>query len=77
MLSKKIAEILKGDDPWRYATFEGAVQLQLKIDARTSLAEKLEWLEQAGRLARQLERQAKDAVFDVSKVAPVAPADGH
>ena len=42
MLSKTIAEILKGDDPWHYATFEGAVQLQLKIDARTSLAEKLE-----------------------------------
>ena len=58
MLSTTIAEILDGDDPWRYATFEGAAQLQLKIDARTSLAEKLEWLEQAGRLARQLERQA-------------------
>jgi hypothetical protein len=57
MLSKTIAEILNGDDPWHYATFEGAVQLQLKIDARTSLAEKLEWLEQAGRLARQLEGQ--------------------
>jgi hypothetical protein len=53
-----IAEILNGDDPWRYATFAGAVQLQLRIDVRTSLAEKLEWLEQAGRLARQLERQA-------------------
>ena len=48
MLSTTIAEILSRDDPWRYATFEGAVQLQLKIDARTSLAEKLEWLEQAG-----------------------------
>lgn len=58
MLSKIIAAILNGDDPWRYATFEGAVQFQLKIDARTSLAEKLEWLEEAGRLARQLESQA-------------------
>jgi hypothetical protein len=58
MLSKTIAEILNGDDPWHYATFEGAVQLQLKIDARTSLAEKLEWLEQAGRLVRQLDRAA-------------------
>ncbi len=58
MLSKTIAEILNGDDPWHYATFEGAVQLQLKIDARTSLIEKLEWLDQAGRLARQLEQQA-------------------
>ena len=46
------------DHPLDYATFEGAVQLQLKIDARTSLAEKLEWLEQAGRLAQQLQRQA-------------------
>lgn len=55
-----IAEILKDDDPWRHATFEGAVQLQLKIDARTSLCEKLEWLEQSGRLARQLEVQAKE-----------------
>lgn len=60
MLSKTITEILNGDDPWRYATFDGAVQLQLKINARTSLAEKLEWLEQAGRLARQLERQVKE-----------------
>ena len=58
MLSKTIAEILNGDDPWHYATFEGAVELQLKIDARTSLAEKLEWLEQAGQFARQLGRQA-------------------
>jgi hypothetical protein len=58
LLSKTIAEILNGDDPWHYATFEGAVQLQLKIDARTTLAEKLEWLEQAGRLARRLQRQA-------------------
>lgn len=57
MLSRTIAEILNGDDPWHYATFEGAVQLQLKIDARTSLAEKLEWLEQAGRLLRQLEKE--------------------
>ena len=29
MLSKTIAEILNGDDPWRYSTFAGAVQLQL------------------------------------------------
>ena len=66
MLSKTIAEILNGDDPWHYATFEGAVQLQLKIDARTSLAEKLEWLEQAGRLARQLEKENnKDAANSV------------
>ena len=59
MLSKTIAEILNGDDPWHYATFEGAVQLQLKIDARTSLAEKLEWLEQAGRLGDNLKRKTK------------------
>ena len=49
--------VMTEDHPLDYATFEGAVQLQLKIDARTSLAEKLEWLEHAGRLARQLERQ--------------------
>ena len=58
MLSTTIAEILNVDDPWHYATFEGAVQLQLKIDARTSLAEKLEWLQQAGRQARHLQRQS-------------------
>lgn len=68
MLSQTIAEILNGDDPWHYATFEGAVQLQLKINARTSLAEKLEWLEQAGRLAQRLALQAEalgvDAIGD-------------
>jgi hypothetical protein len=64
MLSRTIAEVLNEDDPWHYATFEGAVQLQLKIDARMSLAEKLEWLEQAGRLARRLQRQANVLAAD-------------
>lgn len=74
MLSKTIAEILNGDDPWHYATFEGAVQLQLKIDARTPLTEKLEWLEQAGRLAQRLERQAnvQDRVLQPTEAAAAA-----
>jgi hypothetical protein len=70
MLSKTIEEILKGDDPWRYATFEGAVQLQLKIDARTSLAEELEWLQQAGRLARRLKNQANGLDLDAISYQP-------
>lgn len=57
MISKTLEELLKDEDPWQYATFEGAVRLRLKMDARTTLAEKLEWLEQAGRLADQLARQ--------------------
>jgi len=74
MLPKTIAEILNGDDPWHYATFEGAIQLQLKIDARTSLAEKLEWLEQAGRLARRLVRQANGLDLDAICYPPRPPA---
>ena len=41
-------------DPWESATFEGAARANLLAEARMTMAEKLAWLEEMGRLARRL-----------------------
>jgi hypothetical protein len=41
-------------DPWASATWEGAARANLLAGARTSLAERLAWLEEAGAAARCL-----------------------
>lgn len=49
-------------DPWQRATFAGAERETLLAGARLTLAERLEWLEEASEIARRLaESRARNA----------------
>ena len=45
---------MQNDDPWKYATYEGAEQLQLEQTAKMTFVERLEALDEMIRIARQL-----------------------
>lgn len=55
------------EDPWASATWEGAARGHLLAGARLTMAEKLAWLEDTGRLA---ERFARDRRPGSSKDRP-------
>lgn len=44
-------------DPWKRATWKGAELETALAGARLTLAERLEWLEQAGDVARRIESE--------------------
>lgn len=46
-------------DPWRSATWEGAAESNLRSSANLTLGERLDWLEEMGRVAGLLRRQRR------------------
>jgi hypothetical protein len=42
-------------DPWYWATWRGAADATLLAGARLTLAQKLDWLAEMGRIARRLQ----------------------
>jgi len=46
------------DDPWQYATFEGAERLQLELVGKMSLSERLDVLDEMMRFAQGLHGNA-------------------
>ena len=42
-------------DPWYWATWQGAADATLLAGARLTLAQKLDWLEEIGRIAQMLQ----------------------
>jgi hypothetical protein len=67
--SKNIPE----HDPWSFASFEGNEREQLQRWAKTSLIEKVRWLEEAQRLSRVLERSRRTA----RPIVPQRPEEPH
>lgn len=50
-----------GADPWVSATWEGAELAALRVGARMTLAQRLQWLEAATRAARMLAMATRSA----------------
>ena len=55
-------------DPWASASWEGAESTTLAVGARMTIAERLEWLEEATRMARLL-RTSTGSAEDRTEVA--------
>ena len=49
----------KNEDPWQYATYEGAERLQRRQTAKMSFSQRLQALDDMIRLARALKRSGK------------------
>ena len=54
----------KGEDPWQYATYEGAERLQHQQTAKMTFSERLEALDNMISLARGLHIRKRD-VFNI------------
>jgi hypothetical protein len=60
--------VISGADPWASASWEGAELAALTVGARMTLAQRLQWLEEATRAARML-ANATPSAEDSSEVA--------
>jgi uncharacterized protein YciW len=54
---------MDADRRWAYATWEGAAEESLRAGARLTMAERLAWLQEIGRLAEHVKarREARSA----------------
>lgn len=54
--------LVREGDPWESVTFEGAEMAALRIGARMTFRERLQWLEQATRVAQALVRSSPQQI---------------
>lgn len=64
----------KGEDPWQYATYEGAERLQHQQTARMTFSEQLEALDNMISLARGLHIRKRD-VLDILRFSKHSDGD--
>ncbi|MDX1998275.1 MAG: hypothetical protein SF066_11200 [Thermoanaerobaculia bacterium] len=57
-------------DPWYWATWQGATDATLLAGARLTLSQKLDWLEELGRIARSLQGDRDHREPSCSPVPP-------
>ncbi|MGH9380633.1 MAG: hypothetical protein ACRD2Z_08480 [Thermoanaerobaculia bacterium] len=60
-------------DPWQAATWEGASESTLLMSASLTLSERLDWLEEMGRVAEHLQQQWRAGASRPSGCVKKAP----
>lgn len=62
-----MGETRRDEDPWESATWEGAAESTLAMGASLTLSERLDWLEEAGRVAEHLLRERRANTSDPTR----------
>lgn len=51
--------LIEAEDPWYWATWQGATDATLLAGARLTMAQKLDWLEEMNRIAARLSTELR------------------